>query len=81
MNPDFGVGIRNLLFEQLIDKETILIKITDGAQAYIPEIEISDVFIKRENMETTPEIHTIRISIYYQVLTDRSTDAIEINFN
>ena len=81
MNPNFGVGIRNLLFEQVIDKETVLIKITDGAQSYIPEIEISDVFIKRENMETTPEIHTVRISIYYQVLTDRSTDAIEINFN
>ena len=81
MNPNFGVGIRNLLFEQVIDKETILIRITDGAQSYIPEIEISDVFIKRENMETTPEIHTVRISIYYQILTDRSTDAIEINFN
>jgi uncharacterized protein len=81
MNPDFGVGIRDFLFEQVIDKETVLIKITDGAQSYIPEIEILDVFIKRENTEITPELHTVRIAIYYRLLIDKSTDAIEINFN
>lgn len=81
LNPNFGVGIRDLLFEQVIDKETVLIRITDGAQLYLPEIEIVDVFIKREDLNTTPELHTVRISIHYQLLIDRSTDAIEINFN
>ena len=81
MNPTFGVGIRDLLFEQVIDKEQVRNRITDGAQLYIPEIDIEDVFIKRENNETTPEIHTVRISIYYKVLADRSTDAILLNFN
>jgi len=81
MNPTFGVGIRDLLFEQVIDKEQVKNRITDGAQLYIPEIDIEDVFIKRENNETTPEIHTVRISIYYKVLADRSTDAILLNFN
>ena len=81
MNPTFGVGIRDLLFEQVIDKEQVRNRITDGAQFYIPEIDIEDVFIKRENNETTPEIHTVRISIYYKVLADRSTDAILLNFN
>ena len=55
-------------------------RITDGAQLYIPEINITDVFIKRENFETTPEIHTVRISVYYKVLADRSNDAILLNF-
>ena len=36
MNPTFGVGIRNLLFEQTIDKEQVKNRITDGAQLYIP---------------------------------------------
>ena len=81
LNPNFGVGIRDLLFEQVIDKETVLIRITDGAQLYLPEIEIVDVFIKREDLNTTPELHTVRISIHYQLLIDRSTDAIKINFN
>ena len=81
MNPEFGIGIRQYLFEQSIDKEFLRNKITDGAQIYIPEIEIDDVFIKRENRETTPELHTVRISLYYKVLADRSTDAILLNFN
>ena len=80
MNPNFGVGIRDLLFEQVLDKEQVKNRITDGAQVYIPEIDISNVFIKRENNETTPEIHTVRISVYYKVLADRSTDAILLNF-
>ena len=81
LNPNFGVGIRDLLFEQVIDKETVIIKITDGAQLYIPQIEIIDVFIKREDPNTTPELHTVRMSIHYQLLIDSSADAIEINFN
>ena len=80
MNPTFGVGIRNLLFEQVIEKELIKNRIIDGAQLNIPEIEIVDLFIKRENQETTPEIHTVRIAIYYKVLADRSTDAVLLNF-
>ena len=80
MNPTFGVGIRNLLFEQVIDKELIKNRIIDGAQVNIPEIEVTDVFIKRENNQTTPEIHTVRISVYYKVLADRSSDAILLNF-
>ena len=80
MNPTFWVGIRNLLFEQVIEKELIKNRIIDGAQLNIPEIEIVDLFIKRENQETTPEIHTVRIAIYYKVLADRSTDSVLLNF-
>ncbi len=80
MNPTFGVGIRNLLFEQVIDQEQIKNRIMDGAQLYVPEIEVSQVYVKRENNETTPEIHTVRISVYYKVIADRSTDAILLNF-
>ena len=63
-----------------MDKERIKNRIIDGAQLNIPEISISDVFVKRENRETTPELHTVRISIYYQVLADRSMDAVQLNF-
>ena len=81
MEPNFGVGVRSLLFEQYIDKENLKTKMIDQASIYIPEIEISDIFIKRENPETTPELHTLQISIYYKLLSDRSIDAIEINFS
>ena len=81
MEPNFGVGVRSLLFEQYVDKENLKTKMIDQASIYIPEIEISDIFIKRENPETTPELHTLQISIYYKLLLDRSIDAIEINFS
>ena len=80
MQPNFGIGIRRFLFEQTIDSTTVKNKIIDGVQLHIPEIEIVDLFIKRENMETTPEIHTVRMSIYYRLLADNSMDAIEINY-
>jgi len=80
MEPNFGVGIRDLLFEQKVDKDALKIRIIDGAQLFIPEIEIREVFIKRVNNSTTPEIHTLKISIYYRVVADKSQDAIEINF-
>ena len=78
--PNFGVGIRSLLFEQYIDKETLKTKIIDQASIYIPEIELADIFIKRVNPNTTPELHTLQISIYYSVILDNTMDAIEINF-
>ena len=81
MEPAFGVGIRDLLFEQYIDKESLKNKMIDQAAIFLPEIEIADIFIKRVNMETTPEIHTLSISLYYRVLSDKSMDAIEINFS
>ena len=80
MQPNFGIGIRRFLFEQVIDKITVKNKIIDGVQLYIPEIEIEDLFIKRESQETTPELHTVRMSIYYRLLADNSMDAIEINY-
>ena len=79
-NPTFGIGIRSLLFEQKIDRETLHIRISDGAARYIPEIQITDVRIERVSMETTPEIHQLQISITYKVLADRSTDSILLNF-
>ena len=81
MEPNFGVGIRSLLFEQYVDKETLKTKMIDQSSIYIPEIEISDIFIKRQNPNTTPELHTLSISIYYKVVLDNSLDAIEINFD
>jgi|TARA_R110000787_G_scaffold194262_1_gene305862 phage baseplate assembly protein W len=80
MNPSFGIGVRQYLFEQYIDKEQVKNKIIDGVQLNIPEIEIDDIFIKREGIVTTPEIHTVRMSLYYRVLTDRTTDGILLNF-
>ena len=75
MNPTFGVGIRNLLFEQVIDKQIIKNRIIDGAQVNIPEIEVTDVFIKRENFATKGIPG--RGANYF---TDRITDPTRLKF-
>jgi len=80
MNPTFGIGIRQYLFEQYIDKEQIKNKIEDGVQLNIPEIEIDDIFIKRDSFDSTSDPHTVKMSLYYKVLTDRTTDGILLNF-
>ena len=40
MEPNFGVGVRSLLFEQYVDKENLKTKMIDQASIYIPEIDI-----------------------------------------
>ena len=47
MNPDFGIGIRDLIFEQVVDAESLKGQIIDSAARYIPEIEIQNVSLNQ----------------------------------
>lgn len=76
MEPDFGVGLKLLLFEQNIDKESIKNKISSQVAIYIPEIEISDI-----NVQFVPDDHVLFIQISYKFLLDESQDSIQLNFN
>ena len=80
MNPSFGVGIRDLIFENEVDREALQNRITDGAMEHIPEIEILNVNAQRVNMSTNPEVHQLRISLNYALLASSQTDSIELNF-
>jgi len=81
MNPRFGIGIRKFLFEQVIDREQLTNKIQDGIVRYIPAIELTNLVMGRQGMETTPEIHTFKIHIAYKIKREDSVDAIELNLN
>ena len=81
MNPKFGVGIRKYLFENVIDQDQLRSKIQGGIGKYIPQIQLTNLVMGRESMETTPEIHMFKIHIAYKVLRENSMDAIEVNFN
>ena len=73
--PDYGVGLRELLFEQNVDIELLQDKIKAQAIRYIPNILV-------ENAKTSlsEDQQTIFITISYRSLLDGSTDAIQINF-
>ena len=73
--PNFGVGLKNLLFEQDIDQGYLKSKIQDQVGLYIPEIELLDI-----NTELIVDSHTLFIRLTYKFLLDDSADSIQLNF-
>tara|TARA_B100000287_G_C20431356_1_gene701648 strand:- start:383 stop:796 length:414 start_codon:yes stop_codon:yes gene_type:complete len=76
MEPEFGVGLKLLLFEQNIDQEGVKSKIQAQVGLYIPEIEVSEI-----NVDFVPDDHVLFIQITYKFLLDESLDSIQLNFN
>ena len=73
--PNFGIGIKSLLFEQRINKSILIKKIKKSAEYYIPNIDVIDVQITRN-----PNGHSVFMVIVFRSLLDQGTDAIQINF-
>ena len=74
--PKFGIGVKNLLFEQQVNLELIKEKITTQTSRHIPQIEVIDV--KTGILE---DKHTVFVSITYRSLLDQQDDSIQLNFN
>ena len=74
--PLFGVGIKNLLFEQNIDTDTLKSKITDQINLYIPEIELIEV-----DANLNPDEHKLLLTLTYRFTFNNSTDSIQLNFS
>ena len=74
--PLFGVGIRNLLFEQGIDLEELKSRILIQTELYVPEITIQDVIVDK-----APQSHTLFIKLTYSLNIDNDQDTIQLNFN
>ena len=74
--PNFGVGIRNLLFEQNVKAEILKERISNQVDIYIPEIEVMDIKIDK-----SPDSHTLYIAIDYRMSINNDEDSIQINFN
>ncbi len=74
--PNFGVGLRNLLFEQSIDLETLKIKIQNQINIFISEVKL-------QNISTTlsEDQHILFITITYIYLLDNSIQSQQLNFN
>ena len=74
--PDFGVGLKNLLFEQNPNIELLKEKINNQIEFYIPTISLSDV-----NLDFLENEYKLNIIISYIFNLDKSKDAIQLNFN
>ena len=74
--PHFGIGLKNLLFEQQIDLDSLKEKTTNQIERYIPNIKLTKITINQSE-----DRHTIFISINYKSKLDGSTETIQINFS
>jgi len=78
MNPNFGAGIREQLFEQITNNtaENLEDIITFGLNDYFPQIQLTNL-----NVNATPDQNLIQIYFSYSIKNTNIQDEITINFN
>ena len=74
--PNYGIGLKKLIFETNVDLSTLKDKIEKQVSFYLPNLNIEDVRTTRSEDE-----HSIFISITYSVITTGKTDTIQITYN
>jgi uncharacterized protein len=74
--PKFGVGLKNLLFEQKIDIITLRENIIKQAAYYVANIQVIDVRTSLSNTQST-----LFVAVTFRSLLDGRTDAVQLNFN
>ena len=70
--PDFGCGLKQLLFDNNPNPREIRELIRHQLSLHVPEINIID-------LESNVEEHTLKITLSYSIPSIRETDAVEIN--
>ena len=74
--PNYGVWLKNLLFEQQIDLPILKEQIIKTTARYIPNIKIMDVQTGMAN-----EGDTVYIKITYKSTLNGNMDNVQLNFN
>jgi phage baseplate assembly protein W len=78
MNPNFGAGIREQLFEQITNNtvENLEDIITFGLNDYFPQIQLTNL-----NVNASPDQNLLQIYFSYSIRNTNIQDEIVINFN
>ena len=84
--PNFGVGLRQLLFENEVDAESLRNQINSQVDTYLPQITITNIQANRANQQgatyvDTSDGHILYIRITFRVNQTNETDTIQLNFN
>jgi len=74
-NPNYGIGLKNLVFESSIDENTLLENINTQTSFFMPEISVESAKIEREL-----DLYRLSISITYSINNEKNDDSIQINF-
>ena len=77
LNPSFGAGIRNYIFEQILNEnlENIAFKIESDINKYFSSVQAT------VNIIPNYDYNTVFIDINYSIINTGITDNIQINFN
>ena len=61
-NPNYGIGLKNLVFESSVDENTLLENINTQTSFFMPEISVESAEIEREL-----DLYRLSISITYSI--------------
>ena len=75
MEPNFGVGLKRLLFENQIKEDEIEGRIKDQCAFYVPEVDITNLII-----QLIPDNNTLYIRLTYKFIINDEEDSIQLNF-
>jgi phage baseplate assembly protein W len=75
-NPNYGIGLKKLLFENYIDEESLFEDINNKIQFYLPEIKLNSVKTIRDT-----DLYKTTIKLDYNIIIDNTDDSIQINFS
>jgi len=74
--PNFGCGLKTILFENYIETDQIRDLIHTQLQIHVPEIVVEDV-----EVNTDVDRHIIQIKLIYGFILDNTLDSIQVNIN
>jgi len=74
--PNYGIGLKKLIFETNVDLPALKDKIEKQVEFYLPNLNIRDVRTTRSE-----DKHTIFINVTYSVRSTGITDTIQITYN
>lgn len=74
--PTFGMGLKNLLFNQGIDIEIVKENIQTQLSKWVP-----NVILKNINVDISPDQHQFSFTISYIYSMDGNADSVQLNFS
>ena len=74
--PNYGLGIKGMLFQNDLDLETLKINAQTQIAKWVPNIVLIDI-----KTQLSKDRHSFSINITYVYSLDGSSDSIELNFN
>ena len=77
LNPSFGSGLRNLLFDQLTQDKIDQIKdlIQEGLNVYFPRVVTTDM-----QLNASPDTNSVYFTMAYKISETNIEDSLVINF-